>query len=95
MADPRPGGLSCAEATALAPAFVLGALTDAEMASVRAHLAACQEAHAEFAEIGSVAPVLLESVPVVEAPAGLGDRIMTAARQQQAAAEQKIVPMRR
>ncbi len=54
MADPRPGGMSCAEATELAPGFVLGALTDGEMASVRAHLAACPEAHAEFAEMGSV-----------------------------------------
>ena len=95
MADPRPGGRSCAEATELAPAFVLGALTDAEMASVRSHLAACQNAHAEFAEMGSVAPALLESVPVVEAPAGLGDRIMTTARAQQAEAERKILPLPR
>jgi Anti-sigma-K factor rskA, C-terminal/Putative zinc-finger len=92
MADPRPGGLSCAEALDLAPAFVLGALTDAEMASVRAHLAECQEAHAEFAELGSVMPALLVAVPVVEAPAGLGDRIMATARAQQAEAERKILP---
>lgn len=95
MADPRPGGLTCAEATDLAPAFVLGALTNDEMAAVRSHLAGCENAHAEFAELGSVAPVLLESVPVVEPPAALGDRIMTSARQQQSAAEQTIVPVRR
>jgi anti-sigma-K factor RskA len=95
MAEARPGGLTCAEATDLAPAFVLGALTDDEMAAVRSHLAGCENAHAEFAELGSVTPVLLESVPVVEPPATLGDRIMTAARQQQAAAERTIVPLRR
>lgn len=95
MADPRPGGLTCSEATDLAPAFVLGALTNDEMAAVRTHLAGCENAHAEFAELGSVPPVLLESVPVVDPPAGLGDRIMTAARQQQAAAEKSIVPMPR
>jgi hypothetical protein len=95
MAETRPGGLTCAEASDLAPAFVLGALTDAEMAAVRSHLATCENAHAEFAELGSVAPVLLEAVPVVEAPAGLGDRIMTTARAQQAEAERKILPLRR
>src|SRR3954468_3706780 len=93
MTESRPGGLTCAEASELAPAFVLGALTAAEMAAVRSHLAGCQNAHAEFADLGSVAPVLLEAVPVVEPPAGLGDRIMATAREQQAAAERTILPM--
>jgi anti-sigma factor RsiW len=95
MADPRPGGLTCAEAGDFAPAFVLGALSDTEMAAVRRHLAECPNAHAEFAEFGSVAPALLEAVAVVEPPADLGARIMTTARAQQAEAEQKIVPLRR
>jgi len=95
MADPRPGGLTCAEAGDFAPGFVLGALSDTEMAAVRRHLAECPNAHAEFAELGSVTPALLEAVPVVEPPADLGARIMTTARAQQAEAEQKIVPLRR
>lgn len=95
MADPRPGGLTCAEASDLAPAYVLGALSDAEMAAVRRHLAECPNAHAEFAEFGSVTPALLATVPVVEPPADLGARIMATARAQQAAAEQNILPLRR
>ena len=95
MPEPLPGGLACSEVSELAPAFVLGALSSDEMIAVRRHLAECENAHAEFAELGSVTPALLESVPVVEPPAGLGDRIMTTARNQQAEAEAKILPLRR
>ena len=95
MTEPLPGGLACSEVSELAPAFVLGALSADEMIAVRRHLAECENAHAEFAELGSVTPALLESVPVVEPPAGLGDRIMTSARSQQAEAEAKILPLRR
>jgi anti-sigma factor RsiW len=95
MADPRPGGLTCAEAGDSAPAFVIGALSNTEMDAVRRHLAECPNAHAEFAEFGSVTPALLETVPLVEPPADLGARIMATARAQQAEAERKIVPLRR
>src|SRR6187549_475082 len=95
MPEPLPGGLACSEVSELAPAFVLGALSADEMIAVRRHLAECENAHAEFAELGSLTPALLESVPVVEPPAGLGDRIMTTARNQQAEAEAKILPLRR
>ncbi len=60
-------------------AFVLGALEPAEAAAVRAHLATCDRDHTEIAELGSVLPVLDESVPVVEPPDGLKARIMAAA----------------
>ncbi len=71
--------LSCDEVRELAGAFVLGALEPADEAAVRAHLASCSDAHVEIAELGGVLPVLAESVPVVEPPAGLKARIMAAA----------------
>lgn len=78
MTDPI-GGLTCDEVRDLAAPFVLGALDADEMDAVRAHLAACAAPHAEFAELGSVVPVLAASVPQVEPPAGLKDRLMAAA----------------
>ena len=76
---PGDGGLTCDEVRDLAASFVLGALDADEMDAVRAHLATCADAHAEFAELGSVLPVLDASVPIVEPPAGLKDRVMAAA----------------
>ncbi len=73
------GGLTCDEVRDLAASFVLGALDADEMDAVRAHLATCADAHAEFAELGSVLPVLDASIPIVEPPAGLKDRVMAAA----------------
>jgi hypothetical protein len=77
----RPAPMSHGEAIDLAPSFVLGALEPAEMAAVREHLATCAQSHAEFEELGSVVPYLLESpgIELVEPPAALGDRIMAAA----------------
>jgi Anti-sigma-K factor rskA, C-terminal/Putative zinc-finger len=69
------------QAVDLAPLYVLGALEEAEMGSVREHLATCPESHAEFEELGGVVPYLLDdpSLELVEPPAALGDRIMAAA----------------
>jgi anti-sigma factor RsiW len=69
------------EALALAPAYVLGALEEADIAEVREHLATCQESHAEFERLGGVVPYLLESpeLELVEPPASLRDRVMAAA----------------
>ena len=72
-------GLTCDEVREMAGAFVLGALEPVEAAGVRVHLASCPEAQAEIDELGSVLPALAESVPIVEPPAGLKARIMTAA----------------
>lgn len=58
---------------------MLGALEPAEADAVRAHLAGCPEAHAEFAELGSVVPALFETVDVVAPPPALRDRILAAA----------------
>ena len=71
--------LTCDEVREMAGAFVLGALTPADDAAVRAHLASCDDAHAEIDELGGVLPALAESVPVVEPPDRLKARIMTAA----------------
>ncbi len=70
--------LTCAEVLDLAPAFVLGALEEPEMAAMRAHLATCPEAHAEVTEFGGVAPYLAESLEPVVPPAGLKSRIVAA-----------------
>lgn len=71
--------LTCDEVRDLAAPFVLGALDADEMDAVRGHLASCAEPHPEFAELGSVVPVLAASVPVVEPPAALKDRLLAAA----------------
>jgi anti-sigma-K factor RskA len=71
--------LTCDEVREMAGAFVLGALDPAESEAVRAHLATCEDAHEEIAELGGVLPALAESVPVVEPPEGLKARIMAAA----------------
>ncbi|HET9347403.1 MAG TPA: anti-sigma factor [Candidatus Limnocylindrales bacterium] len=69
------------QAIDLASLYVLDALEEAEMASVREHLATCPESHAAFDELGGVVPYLLEDpgLELVEPPASLGDRIMAAA----------------
>ena len=79
MTRPTRPDLSCDEVRELAASFVLGALDSDEADAVRAHLASCADAHVEMAELGSVLPVLAESVPVVEPPAALKGRILAAA----------------
>jgi anti-sigma-K factor RskA len=80
MTDSRPPmELTCDEVRDLAAGFVLNALSADEMMAVRAHLASCDDAHAEIDELAGVLPVLGESVPVVEPPAALKGRIMEAA----------------
>lgn len=71
--------LTCDEVREMAGAFVLGALEPADEAAVRAHLATCEDAHAEIAELGGVLPALAESVPQVEPADSLKARIMAAA----------------
>jgi anti-sigma-K factor RskA len=79
MTRPTRPDLSCDEVRELAGAFVLGALDADEADAVRAHLALCADPHAEMAELGSVLTVMAESVPQVEPPAALKERIMAAA----------------
>jgi anti-sigma-K factor RskA len=79
MTDRLHGGLTCEEVRDLAAGFVLGALPPDEMEAVRAHLAACPEAHHEVAELGGVVPHLAEAVEPVEPPADLRTRILDAA----------------
>lgn len=76
---PTRPDLSCDEVRELAAPFVLGALEADEADGVRAHLASCADAHVEVTELGSVVNVLAESVPQVEPPAALKERILAAA----------------
>ena len=71
--------MTCDDARDLAPGFVLGALGLDEALAVRAHLATCEQSHAEFAEIGGVVPYLADSLDPVEPPAGLRSRLLAAA----------------
>jgi anti-sigma-K factor RskA len=87
-------GLRCSEVEDLAPAFVLGALESAESDAVRRHLAECPEAHPEMAELHSVVPALFEVVEPVAPPAGLKDRILTAAADTQRASDTQRVTER-
>jgi len=80
MTDPRPpADLTCDEVRELAASFVLGALDGEEAEAVRAHLASCDDAHAELSELAQVLPVLAASVPVVEPSPALKSRLMAAA----------------
>jgi anti-sigma-K factor RskA len=79
MTESIDDGLTCDEVRDLAAPFVLGALDADEMDAVRGHLASCAEPHPEFAELGSVVPVLAASVPTVEPSSALKGRIMAAA----------------
>ncbi len=93
MTDPRtPGGLRCDEVVDLAASFVLGALPDDEMAAVRDHLSTCAEPHPEIAELGGVLPVLQASVPPMDPPAALKERIMAAAAADLAARRREAAP---
>ena len=93
MSDPvRPDDLSCDDVRELAGSFVLGALPDAEAAAVRDHLASCDDAHAEIAELGSVLPVLDASVPTVEPPAALKGRILAAAAAERPGTSATVTP---
>lgn len=71
--------LTCAEVRDLAPAFVLGALEEAEMVAVRGHLASCVDAHEELDQLGGVVAYLGDAVEQVEPPAHLKARILAAA----------------
>jgi anti-sigma factor RsiW len=85
VADHDLAGLRCSDVLELSGSFVLGALAPEELDAVRAHLAACPEAHAEVAELGAVVPALFETAERVEPPAGLKARILAAAAAEQQA----------
>jgi anti-sigma-K factor RskA len=74
----RLGGLSCAEADELAPAFVLGALDPADAEAVRAHLGDCPERHDAVEALGGTVGHLAELAEPVEPPAALKARLMAA-----------------
>src|SRR5947199_6082419 len=77
--------MTCDEIRDLAPVYVLGALERDVERDVAEHLRTCADAHAEVEELGGVVPYLDETVPLVEPPARLRDRIMAAAAEDLAA----------
>jgi len=88
---PTPMRLSCDEVRDLAAGFVLGVLEPAEMEAVRAHLAACPEAHDEMTELGGVVSYLADSVEPMAPPDALRGRVLGAVAAEAAAAS-NLVP---
>lgn len=78
--------LSCDEVTELAGLYVLDALEAADREIMREHLATCQQAHAEFAQLGGVVPALAALAEPVDAPPELKSRILAAMEREAAAA---------
>jgi predicted anti-sigma-YlaC factor YlaD len=74
----RPA-MDCETVRDLAPLFVLDALEPDEAAAVRAHLADCDDAHAELRELAEAAGSLSLATEPVEPPAGLKSRLLAAA----------------
>lgn len=69
-------GLGHRECTESLGAYVLGALPDTESAQVELHLASCRECQAELEWLRVAADALPASVPQVEPPPALKDRVM-------------------
>lgn len=69
-------GLEHRECTESLGAYVLGALPDAESAQVELHLAACRECQAEVEWLRVAADALPASVPQIDPPPALKDRLM-------------------
>jgi hypothetical protein len=79
--DPRQlriGGLTCAEAEEMAALCVLDVLTPEEAAPVHAHLAACDQRHADIERAAEAAGALALSVDAMEPPVELRGRLMGA-----------------
>ena len=74
--------------------YALGALRPGEADRVTAHLAECPACREEFAEVASVVNVLPDMVPLREPPAGLKERILSAAAADAAAGRSafQVVP---
>jgi anti-sigma-K factor RskA len=71
--------MDCDAVRDLAPLFVVDALPPEEAAAVRAHLADCPEAHAEFQELAEAAGSLGLAAEPAEPSPGLRTRLLAAA----------------
>jgi anti-sigma-K factor RskA len=74
MTDRSP--LACDEADALAGAWALDALEADESAAVAAHLATCDQPHAELRSAAGAGAVLAASLDPIEPSPGLRDRVL-------------------
>ena len=73
----NPGGLSCAEAEALAPELALGTIDGAERAAVLSHLAGCAKCRDLVDQLAGVADGLLLLAPRTEPPPGFETRVLS------------------
>ncbi len=70
--------MNCEELRQNSAAYALGALTESEMAEFERHLAECELDH-EVETFSEVTSRLSQAAPSIEPPAGLRDRILSAA----------------
>ena len=70
--------ISCDRVRDLAAGFVLGALDERDMPSVREHLGSCRMPHPELRELGGVLPYLGGSLEPVEPPRHLRAAVLAA-----------------
>lgn len=73
----NPGGLSCAEAEALAPELALGTIDGAERAAALSHLAGCAKCRELVDQLAGVADGLLLLAPRTEPPPGFETRVLS------------------
>jgi len=74
--------------------YALGALRPGEADRVTAHLAMCPACREELNEVAAVVNALPDMVPLREPPAGLKQRILSAAAADAAAARSALLPSR-
>lgn len=76
--------MTCEECEELAGAYALDAITPAEREAVRAHLAQCPNCRQQIEELRAIVGLLPLSVPEVEPPATLEQRVFAAIRDERA-----------
>jgi hypothetical protein len=81
-----PSSLTHDEVVELSGLYVLDALEADERDAVDAHLATCERAHDEMAELGGVVPALAMMAEPLDAPAELKSRVLAAVAAEAAAA---------
>ena len=72
--------MTCQEFEELSGAYALDAVTSEEREAARAHLAHCARCARHYQELRSVVALLALSVPQVDPPASLKERILMAIR---------------
>lgn len=79
MTRPTETALTCADVSDLVAGAAVDALSAAEQVTLNRHLVNCAACQKDLDELRAAASQLALGVPQVEPPAGLGDRILSAA----------------